>query len=50
MQVMKSVQIRSCFWSVFTCIRTEYRKMRTRNNSLFGHFSCNDIAHRVAFQ
>ena len=34
---MKSVQIRSYFWSVFSCIRT-------RNNSLFGHFSCNDCA------
>ena len=37
----KSVQIRSYFWSVFSCIRTEYRKMRTRNNSVFGHFSRN---------
>ena len=37
---VKSVQIRSYFWSVFSCIRTEYRKMRTRNNSVFGHFSC----------
>ena len=47
---MKSVQVRSYFWSVFSCIRTEYgdlrsihceyRKVRTRNNSVFGHFSC----------
>ena len=29
---VKSVQIRSYFWSVFSCIRT-------RNNSLFRHFS-----------
>ena len=36
---MKSVQIRSFFESVFSCIRTEYRKIRTRNNSVFGHFS-----------
>ena len=43
---MKSVQIRSYFWSVFSCIRTEYgevqseyRKIRTSNNSVFGHFS-----------
>ena len=28
---VKSVQIRSYFWSVFSCIRT-------RNNSVFGHF------------
>ena len=36
---VKSVQIQSYFWSVFSCIRTEYRKIRTRNNSVFGHFS-----------
>ena len=50
---VKSVQIRSFFWSVFSCIRTEYRdllrkspysvseyrKIRTRKNSTFGHFS-----------
>ena len=36
---VKSVQIRSFFWSIFSCIRTEYRKMRTRKNSIFGHFS-----------
>ena len=35
---MKSVQIRIYFWSLFFCIRTEYRKIRTRNNSVFGHF------------
>ena len=29
---VKSVQIRSYFWSVFSCIRT-------RNKSVFGHFS-----------
>ena len=29
---LKSVQIRSFFWSVFSCIRT-------KNNSVFGHFS-----------
>ena len=49
---VKSVQIRSFFWSVFSCIRTKYgdllrkspysvrnRKIRTRKNSVFGHFS-----------
>ena len=36
---VKSVQIWSYYWSVFSCILTEYRKIRTRNNSLFGHFS-----------
>ena len=55
---VKSIQIQSYFWSVFSCIRTEYGeikcpntelflvriqsehgKIRTRNNSVFGHFS-----------
>ena len=36
---VKSVQIWSYFWSVFFCIRTECRKIRTKNNSVFGHFS-----------
>ena len=35
----ESVQIQSYFRSVFSYIRTEYRKIRTRNNSVFGHFS-----------
>ena len=34
-----NVQIRSFFWSVFSRIRTEYGKIRTRKNSVFGHFS-----------
>ena len=38
---VKSVQIRSYLWSAFSCIQSEYRKIRTRNNSVFGHFSCN---------
>ena len=50
---MKSVQMWSSFWSVFSCIRrlnteiygvnlciqSEYRKKLTRKNSVFGHFS-----------
>ena len=36
---MKSVQIRIYFWSVFPYIQSEYSKIRTRNNSVFGHFS-----------
>ena len=40
---VKSVQIRSFFWFVFSCIWTEYRKIRTRKNSVFGHFSSSDI-------
>ena len=35
----ESVQIESFFWSLFSCIRTKYRKIRTRKNSVFGHFS-----------
>ena len=49
------VQIRSNFWSVFSRIRTEYgdlriwseyRKIRTRNNSVFGHFSRSDCLNK----
>ena len=44
---VKSVQIQSFFWSVFSHIRTEYGeilqskcgKIQTRKNSIFGHFS-----------
>ena len=36
---VKSIQILSFFWSVLSCIRTEYRKIRTRKYSVFGHFS-----------
>ena len=35
---VKNIQIWSFFWSVFSCIRTEYRKIRTRKNSTFGYF------------
>ena len=51
----KSVQIRSYFWSVYSCVRTEYRnllinlhiqseyrKTRTRNDSVSAHFSHGD--------
>ena len=37
---VKSVQIRSFFWSVFFHIQAKYGKIRTRKNSVFGHFSC----------
>ena len=36
---VKSVQIRSYFWSVFFCIQSEQRKVWTKINYLFGHFS-----------
>ena len=39
---MKSVQIRSYFWYIFSCIQSEYRKIRTRSNSVFRHFSRSD--------
>ena len=32
--------MRSYFWSLFSYIRTECRKKRTRNNFVFGHISC----------
>ena len=45
---VKGVQIRSYFWSVFSRIRTEYGeilgKIRSRNNSVFGHFSRSALA------
>ena len=53
----KSVQIRSYFWSVFPCIWTEhggfriqskYRRIRTRNNSVFGHFSRSEATLRLS--
>ena len=33
------MQIRSYFLSVFSCIQSEYRNIRTRNNSVFAQFS-----------
>ena len=35
---LKSVQIRSFFWFVFSYIWTEYKKIPSRKNSVFGHF------------
>ena len=46
---VKSVQIWNYFWSAFSCvwteygdlllrIQSEYRKIRSKNNSVFGHF------------
>ena len=36
---MKSVQIRSFSWSVFSCIQSKYMKIRTKKNSVLGPFS-----------
>ena len=51
---VKSVQIRSYLWSVFSCIRTEYgdlwsRKIRTRNNSVFWHFP-RSVKNRIKYK
>ena len=40
---VKNVRLWSFFWSVFACIRFKYRKVRTRKNSVFGHFSRSEI-------
>ena len=39
MHCVKSVKIRSFLWSVSSCIQPKCRKMWTRKNSVFGHFS-----------
>ena len=60
---VKCVQIRSYSWSVFSCIRTEYRdllrkspylrihsensKIQIRSNSVFGHISRIDLNKRL---
>ena len=44
---VKSVQIRSYIWSIFSCIQSEYRKIRTRNNSVFGRFSHSESIKRL---
>ena len=36
---VKSVEMGSFFWSVFSRIQSEYGKIRTRKNSEFRHFS-----------
>ena len=36
---VRSVQIRSFVWPIFSCIQSKCRKIRTRKNSVFGHFS-----------
>ena len=38
---VKKIQIQSFVWSVFYCIQSEHRKIRTRKKSVFGHFSRN---------
>ena len=43
---MKSFQIQSFFWSVFSCIQFEYGEIQTRKNSVFGHFSRGASIHK----
>ena len=45
---VKSVQIRSYFWSVFSFIQSEYRKIGTRNNFAFGHFLRSDMRRELS--
>ena len=40
---MKSVQIQSFFCFVFSYVRTEYREIRTRKNSVFRQFSSSNL-------
>ena len=49
MHCKKSIQIRTFYWSIFYRIRTECGKIRTRKNSVFGHFSCSDVSHLNLF-
>ena len=41
---VKNVQIRSFFWSMFFLVHSEYKKIWTRKNSVFGHFSRSEIS------
>ena len=41
-------QVRSFFWPIFFCIRTEYSKIQTRKSSVFEHFSCSDDKNVIA--
>ena len=46
---VKSIQMQSFFWSAFSWIQSEYRKIWNRKNSIFGHFSrsCSQKPHRL---
>ena len=46
-QYVKIVQILRFFWSVFPCIQSEYRKIRTIKNSIFGHFSRSEYLAKI---
>ena len=40
---MKSVQIRNLFWYVFSCIQSEYRKIRTEKTPYLDTFHAVDV-------
>ena len=44
---VKSVQIRSLFWSLFSRIQSECSKIRTGKSSTFGHFSQSEFRGRT---
>ena len=46
---VKIIQIRSFFWSVFSRIRTEYRKIWIRKNSLYGYFPHSEELPKLLF-
>ena len=39
----KKYRKKEFFWSVFSCIQSEYRKMRTTKISVFGRFSHSEL-------
>ena len=45
----KNVQIQSFFWSAFSRIQSECGKIRTRKNSVFGHFSRSECIKILVF-
>ena len=36
------LELNTEIYGINLCIQSEYLKMRTRNNSVFGHFSCRE--------
>ena len=47
---VKSVQIRCFFWSVFSCIQSEYRKIRTRKTSYMDTFHVVTVVELLSHQ
>ena len=38
-------ELNTKIYGVNLCIQSEYRKIRSRNNPVFGHFSRNELEH-----